>query len=150
MPGGKGWAACTRVRLLHAKVRRRLLARGGGGRGGGGSGGGGGGNGGGVSGASSWPLEELGIPINQADLSATLLAFSICVLLGMLNAGIDVSEEDARDVVAWWRWAGHLMGVDDDTNPCVDLDSARSAIEMVALHVLKPDAGSQVRLCCWS
>ena len=87
-PGGKGWKAALHVRVLHAKVRRSLLK------------------------SNSWNMNN-GVPINQEDLSATLLAFSVNVLLGIeFVAGRPLSEGDQRDYLALWRYLGWLLGVD--------------------------------------
>ncbi|KAL7508455.1 hypothetical protein ACHAXN_005491 [Cyclotella atomus] len=83
-----GWKAALRVRVLHAKVRRSLLR------------------------SKSWNMKN-GIPINQEDMAATLLAFSVNVLLGIeYIAGRPLSEEDQRDYLALWRYLGWLLGVD--------------------------------------
>eukprot|EP00956_Cyclotella_meneghiniana_P013486 scaffold19546_cov65-Cyclotella_meneghiniana.AAC.3 len=87
-PGGKGWKAALHVRVLHAKVRRSLLK------------------------SNSWDMKN-GVPINQEDLAATLLAFSVNVLLGIeFVAGRPLSESDQRDYLALWRYLGWLLGVD--------------------------------------
>ena len=65
-PGGKGFDSALRVRVLHAKVRRSLLQS--------------------KSDGQSiprWDIESNGVPINQEDMAATLLAFSVNVLLGI-------------------------------------------------------------------
>jgi hypothetical protein len=96
-PGGRGWEAALRVRILHAKVRRSLLLRGRGG-----------------SGADdAWDVDENGVPINQEDVAATLLAFSVNVLLGIeISAGRPLDATDQRDYLALWRYLGWLLGVD--------------------------------------
>ena len=89
-PGGKGWKAALRVRVLHAKVRRTLLH----------------------SKSKSWDMEN-GTPINQEDMAATLLAFSVNVLMGIeFIAGRPLNEKDQRDYLALWRYLGWLLGVD--------------------------------------
>jgi len=90
-PGGKGWEAALRVRVLHAKVRRSLLQ----------------------SKRRVWDVETNGIPINQEDLAATLLAFSVNVLLGIeIIAGKPLPENEQYDYLALWRYIGWLLGVD--------------------------------------
>jgi len=82
-PGGRGWRAALRVRALHAKVRRRLRASG------------------------DWNLERDGVPINQEDMAATLLAFSANVLLGIeIVAGRPLPAAEQRDYLALWRYLG--------------------------------------------
>jgi len=115
--GGAGWRAAVRVRALHAKVRRRLLRRGGGAEpsgGGGGAGGGGDGGGGG-----RWDVETYGVPINQEDMAATLLAFSYNVLVGVeAIRGEELPAAEQAAFLHLWRYMGHLLGVAEAHNPC--------------------------------
>ena len=99
-PGGKGWDAALRVRVLHAKVRRSLLQSTKTSRDAGQT-------------MPSWDTEKNGIPINQEDMAATLLAFSTNVLLGIeIIAGKPLPEQEQRDYLALWRYIGWLLGVD--------------------------------------
>jgi hypothetical protein len=90
-PGRRGWEAALRVRILHAKVRRSLLLRG-------------------RSGAENdaWNVDKNGVPINQEDMAATLLVFSVNVLLGIeISAGRLLDAHNQRG-----RYLGWLLGVD--------------------------------------
>jgi len=83
LPGGIGWRTALHVRALHAKVRFAILQK---------------------QGKKKWDVEKLGIPINQEDMSATLLAFSANVLAGIdLIAGNSVSVQEHLDYLAFWR-----------------------------------------------
>ena len=83
LPGGVGWRTALHVRVLHAKVRYAILHR---------------------KGKKKWNVKELGVPINQEDMAATLLAFSINVLSGIdLIAGRSVSDQEQIDYLALWR-----------------------------------------------
>jgi hypothetical protein len=89
-PGGSGWEAALRVRVLHAKVRRSLLKS-----------------------KKRWDIDKNGIPINQEDMAATLLAFSVNVLVGIeIISGQPLCESEQRDYLALWRYLGWLLGVD--------------------------------------
>lgn len=96
LPGGQGWRTALQVRLLHAKVRRRLLR------------------------SSRWDVINLGVPINQEDMAATLLAFSLNSLLGIeIILGRPISLRERQDFLALWRYLGWLLGisvVNDDSN----------------------------------
>lgn len=149
-PGGKGWKAALRVRVLHAKVRRSLLL------------------------LRSWDIDNNGVPINQEDMAATLLAFSVNVLLGIeYLAGKPLSENDQRDYLALWRYLGWLLGVDtpeehgssnpnneeklvpiDPCGPCKQstvnqfavedpILHAYAALESMILHLLHPTKESR-------
>jgi hypothetical protein len=96
-PGGRGWASALRVRVLHAKVRRSLLQRS----------------------NPKWDVDVNGVPINQEDMAATLLAFSVNVLLGIeLASGRPLNGNDQRDYLALWRYLGWLLGVDTPEGDC--------------------------------
>ncbi len=102
-PGGSGWEAALRVRVLHAKIRRALLQSKRSGSDG--------------QATSLWDIHKNGLPINQEDMAATLLAFSVNVLIGIeIISGepLDVSEQ--RDYLALWRYLGWLLGVDTPEN----------------------------------
>lgn len=144
-PGGAGWSAALRVRVLHGKIRQRLLL------------------------SKQWDIERYGIPINQEDMAATLLAFSVNVLLGIeIIAGKPLPEQEQRDYLALWRYIGWLLGVDtpesesnssnrDATvqpmDPCgpkkhdelCDEDSilhSYASLESIILHILHPEPSS--------
>merc|ERR1711871_23432 len=128
---GEGWEAVIRVRLLHALVRRRLL-----------------------SSCSlhgddqnqnrSWDKELNGIPINQEDLSATLLSFSYNVLFGLRTLGYYVSDDDAADYCHFWRVIGFYMGVAEDFNFCDSHERAKAMMESMVMHLMTPDTDSSV------
>ena len=63
--------------------------------------------------ANYYDVKKYGIPINQEDMAATLLAFSTNVLMGVsLLAGRPVPEQEKRDYLALWRYLGWLLGVE--------------------------------------
>ena len=83
LPGGIGWKTALYVRFLHAKVRFAILNR---------------------QGKKKWNVDKFGIPINQEDTAATVLAFSTNVLIGVdLIAGTSVSDQERLDYLALWR-----------------------------------------------
>lgn len=88
LPGGEGWKTALRVRVLHAKVRKALLQR------------------------NDWKVEELGVPINQEDMAATLLGFSSNALLGIeMILGFALGQKEQLAYLAYWRYLGWLLGV---------------------------------------
>ena len=139
-PFEAGWMSALRVRILHAKVRRRLLRRQ---------------KQSGLSSSSSssasqssrrdsaapataaaaaaaaaaasslegaestWDVAALGVPINQEDMAVTLLAFSYNVLYGLeLILGEPLTEPDQLAYLHLWRYLGHLLGLRGEWNPC--------------------------------
>lgn len=151
-PGGKGWMAALRVRVLHAKIRRRLLQL----------------KRTDEDGHSvpSFDVKKNGIPINQEDLAATLLAFSVNVLLGIeIFAGKPLPANEQLDYLALWRYIGWLLGIDtpesehtssncdkavqESTEPLPPIDPCRPSIlhsyaslESIILHILHPEPSS--------
>lgn len=94
LPGGIGWKTALHVRFLHAKVRFALLKRGG---------------------KRRWDVETYGIPINQEDMAATILAFSVNVLYGIdLMSGVSLSDQERLDYLALWRYIGYMLGVETE------------------------------------
>lgn len=103
--GGKGWRAIVQVRLIHARVRRHVIKRCQASTA--------------LSSSTSEPdlddrgfdLSRDGIPINQADLAATLGAFCAVPLLALGQAGVNVSQAEAEAYVGVWRVVGFYSGV---------------------------------------
>eukprot|EP00536_Pseudo-nitzschia_multiseries_P001983 jgi/Psemu1/235232/estExt_Genewise1.C_260128 len=94
LPGGIGWKTALHVRFLHAKVRYAILKK---------------------KGTKRWNVDKFGIPINQEDMAATLLAFSTNVLIGIdLVSGVSVSRQERLDYLALWRYIGWLLGVETE------------------------------------
>lgn len=90
---GKALRSILKVRLMHAMARYQLLRQ------------------------SFWRTEEWGKPVNQEDMAGTNLAFSLIVLRGLRKFGIDISAQEAYDVLHCWRVIGFLLGVDQQLLP---------------------------------
>ena len=85
--GGKGVATALRVRLMHVFVRRRLMAH------------------------PGWDLEAWGVPISQGDAMLTLMGGSVAPGYGLRLLGFRVSREEMIALLQFWRYVGHLIGV---------------------------------------
>jgi ER-bound oxygenase mpaB/B'/Rubber oxygenase, catalytic domain len=139
--GGSGWKAALYVRILHAKVRRALLKRE----------------------NRKWDTKRLGVPINQEDMAATLLAFSVNALVGVeFVAGLAITPQEQLDYLALWRYIGWLLGVhtvNDEAfsgkqlrplDPCGPgwfahgdpIVHSRSILMSIIFHLMKPDESS--------
>jgi len=67
----------------------------------------------------AWDVAAFGVPINQEDMAATLLAFSYNVLVGIeAIRGAPLPRADQAAYLHLWRYIGFLLGVDDEHNPC--------------------------------
>ncbi|WP_296703005.1 oxygenase MpaB family protein [Algoriphagus sp.] len=78
--------------------------------------------------AKDWK-EEYGKPINQEDLLGTNLAFSLLVLRGMRKIGFNISKDDTEVVLAYWKYVGKLMGIQEGFWP----DTSKEAFELEKL-----------------
>lgn len=87
--GAAGYRGTLHVRLVHALVRRR------------------------VSGMAEWDASYFGLPVNQGDMHATYLAFSVIFLIGQRLLGVPLSKDERRAVLHLWRYIAWLMGVDE-------------------------------------
>ncbi len=73
--------------------------------------------------------EEYGKPINQEDLLGTNLAFSLLVLRGMRKIGQTVSTAETEIILAYWKYLGKLMGIQESYWP----ETAKEAFELEKL-----------------
>lgn len=66
---------------------------------------------------NNWNIEKYGQPINQEDMSLTILTFSIGAILGLdkLNIKLSLYEKDA--MVHYWAVVGDLIGMNPKLNP---------------------------------
>jgi hypothetical protein len=95
--GGAGYRHVIQVRELHAVVRAVLLGR--------------------DAPGGAWP-EADGVPINQEDLLATLLTFTVVVLRALDRMGIEVSAEEQEAYLHLWAVTGDLLGVTQARRLC--------------------------------
>jgi hypothetical protein len=87
--GAAGYQSTLQVRLIHALVRRRVAA------------------------LPEWDAAVYGVPINQGDMHATYLAFSVVFLLAQRLVGVPLRPDEGEAVMHLWRYIAWLMGVDD-------------------------------------
>lgn len=109
-----GWLAALRVRLLHARVRRRLRRLG-------------------------WDSASWDEPINASQMAATQLAFSLNVLSGIeMLTGCTLAEQQAEDYLHLWRYIGYLLGIPDEHNACTSMSTARAHFESHLSYLIAP------------
>ena len=122
-PDGAGWRAAFAVRLLHSNVRVRLT----------------------TCGRSHWDTNAYGLPINVEDMCATLLGFSVVVLLGLEHAGLiwHVSSQECEDYMHLWRLVGHWLGLPEEyTARLNSVASAQCLLESILPHIINSDESS--------
>lgn len=111
-PGGDGFASSVRVRLLHAHVRRRILALA-------------------AHDGDYFDVGAWGVPVNDLDCVGTVLSFSAALVwLGLPRQGIHLREQEMVDYHALWRWVAYLLGT--PTEPWL-ADWRRSKVLMESL-----------------
>ncbi len=88
-PGAPGFEMTLKVRLMHAMVRQRLLR------------------------GETWSTADWGLPVNQLDMQATYLAFSVVHLIGLMITGMCLSPAQREAVMHLWRLIGWTMGVEE-------------------------------------
>lgn len=105
--GSEGWRQSIKVRQIHTTVRQNLLK----------------GKGNAAKGVitstdqhhhpdGSWNTDYWGIPINQTDMIATHLQFSLLIMRGLRLLGARISTEEAEGILHLWNLASYWMGVD--------------------------------------
>ncbi len=115
-----GFAMTVQVRLMHATVRRMLLASG------------------------SWDLPAWGAPINQADMVGTIVEFSLLVLAGARKMGFVFAAREAEALIHLWRYIGWVMGVDERLLVYLaDEDTGVRFAELIDLVQPGPDEDSR-------
>jgi hypothetical protein len=117
-PRSDGYQITLRVRLMHAQVRRMLLKSG------------------------RWDATAWGQPVNQHDMAATTLLFSLVLVLGLRKLGVRITTHDAEAYMQLWRYVGHLIGVDSELLPAGEAEALRFA-DLVAATMDAPDADSR-------
>lgn len=105
--GSEGWRQSIKVRQIHTLVRQNLLK----------------GKGNAARGViaeadrhhnpdGSWNTDYWGVPINQTDMIATHLQFSLLIMRGLRLLGARISKEEAEGILHLWNLASYWMGVD--------------------------------------
>lgn len=105
--GSEGWRQSIQVRQIHTLVRQNLLK----------------GKGNAAVGVisesnqhhnsdGSWNTTYWGVPINQTDMIATHLQFSLLIMRGLRLLGARISTEEAEGILHLWNLASYWMGVD--------------------------------------
>ena len=85
---GDGWKVSTRIRFIHARVRKLIADSG------------------------LWDYEAWGEPLSAAHVGAiALFTFSIRQFEHAIAMGSSISEEQRDSIVKTWRYAGYLLGV---------------------------------------
>ncbi|MFZ5724188.1 MAG: oxygenase MpaB family protein [Pseudomonadota bacterium] len=120
-PGGKSHEVLARVRLLHSAIRRFLVD----------------------SGRYSHPTE---VPINQQDLAITLGLFGYLNIRGLMQLGIRLDREEIDSFILLWRYAGHVLGIDEKLLP-TSIEEQQAFFLASLRHQAKPDKLTEQTKC---
>lgn len=101
-PGGRGLRSARKVRLMHAAIRHLIL----------------------TDTASPWPVEQLGVPINQEDLLGTLMTFTWLILDGLNRLGVTLTPQEQQAYLETWLVVGEVMGIEPQLLPRTVVDAA--------------------------
>lgn len=98
--GGIAWQHCVQVRQIHAHVRNSLSKN----------------NSNdkqqSTAEQSGWDADYWGLPLNQSDMIATQLQFSLLIMLGYRGFGASLSAEEQAGIDMLWRQISVWLGVD--------------------------------------
>jgi hypothetical protein len=100
-PAG-GLRECLIVRLMHAYARVSILDN------------------------PDWKTESWGIPVNQWDMIATNLGFSVVFLDGIRLLGINPASEETEGLFHFWKYVGYLLGIPAHLLPENEADAVRA------------------------
>lgn len=114
--GGRGITSIQKVRLIHASIRHFLQAEG-------------------------WDTNELGQPINQLHMAMTLMSFSIAVLDGLAQFGIEVPEAWKEAYMHAWRAIGHNLGIVEELLPNTAAEGRYLMQQILHLHAEPSEEG---------
>ena len=76
------------------------------------------------------------------DMIGTLLSFSINVIETIKKIGAPITLEEEESYIHLWRYVGYLLGVSEEYNPCVNINTSIGVVESIILHILHPDERS--------
>ena len=92
-PGARGRATAMRVRIMHVFIRRKLMQR------------------------PEWDLDAWGVPISIGDATLTLMGGSVVPGLALWSVGHQTTKREIEATLHFWRYVGHLLGVQPDWYP---------------------------------
>lgn len=97
-----GLKECLKIRLMHAYARVSILDEG------------------------KWQEADWGAPLNQWDMLATNLGFSIIFLDGLRKLGMKPTEPEVAGLFHFWKYVGFLLGTPVEYFPETESDAIRA------------------------
>ncbi len=100
-PGARGRQTAMRVRIMHVFIRRKLTKR------------------------PEWDHAAWGVPISVGDATLTLMGGSVVPGLALWSIGYQTTIREIEATLHFWRYVGHLLGVQPEWYPRDFRDSVR-------------------------
>ena len=113
-----GIKECILIRLMHSYARVSILN------------------------SSDWKREEWGEPLNQWDMIATNLGFSLVFLDGIRSLGVNVKPEEVEGLFHLWKYIGHLLGIPAHLLPITEKEAIK---ELYAWTITQPPADADTQ-----
>lgn len=113
--GGPAWQYCVKVRQMHAYVRHSLR--------------------------KNWDFRYWGEPLNQSDMIATHLQFSLLIVLGYRWFGARLSAEEQQGIWMLWRQISTWLGVNPAAIPHGEQESLRWLYDYAATQKIDYSLG---------
>ena len=110
-----GFKSAIKVRLMHAYARAAIQK------------------------TPGWNNDLWGIPINQGDMVATNLGFSLVFIEGLKRLGIKRTEKEIKGVLHLWKYIGYLLGISAEMLP----DTEKEAIESLYKWTITQSAADE-------
>ena len=113
-----GFKSCIKVRLMHAYARVAIQK------------------------TAEWKNEQWGVPLNQWDMLATNLGFSLVFMDGLKRLGFKPTEKEMTGLLHFWKYIGYLLGIKPSYLP----DTETQAIEaLYKWTICQPAADDDTR-----
>lgn len=85
-----------------------------------------------------WNHKKYGVPINQSDMIATNMSFSLTVVHGLVALGCKLSLEEREAILHLWRYVSHIIGIDDELMPKTEQECNEWAYGYFATQAFEP------------
>lgn len=93
-------------------------------------------------GSRQWRSDAWGAPINQCHMAGTNLMFSVGVLDGLTRLGYRFKPVEREALIHLWRYAGYLLGVENDLLVADEFEGHR-LLDMMFAFEPQPDDDSR-------
>jgi ER-bound oxygenase mpaB/B'/Rubber oxygenase, catalytic domain len=95
----------------------------------------------------TWDTQAWGVPINQWDMVATNLGFSLAFMDGLRSLGFQPSPEEVLGLLHFWKYIGHLLGISPAYLPD---DELQAITELYKWTITQPPADPDTQLLAWA